>query len=313
LPQFVKGVPSQIKQLNVTVDRAGFQFNPTNCSPMAITGTLTGYEGASAAVSTPFEAANCASLTFKPSFVASTEGHASKANGTSFVVKVTSGPGQANIAKVKLQLPVALPARLTTIQKACTAAAFEANPATCPEGSNIGRAIVHTPVLRVPLEGPAYLVSHGSAAFPDVEFVLQGEGITVVLDGKTDIKKGVTYSDFESAPDAPFTTFETVLPSGPHSALTANVPENENFSLCKTSLVMPTTITGQNGAVVTQTTKIAVTGCQGVLGAKYTRAQLLARALRACKKDRKRSKRLACEKQARKKYGAKAAKKSKKA
>ncbi|MFI5091351.1 MAG: hypothetical protein ACHP7P_15015, partial [Terriglobales bacterium] len=92
--------------------------------------------------------------------------------------------------------------------------------------------------------------------------------------------------------------------AGPHSALTANVPESEHFSLCKTSLAMPTEITGQNGAVIRQTTKIAVTGCKGV---KATRAQLLAKALKACRKDKKKSRRVACEKRARKRYGAKKA------
>jgi len=302
LPTILKGVPVQLKQVNVTVDRPNFEFNPTNCTPQVVGATLSGSQGTNAAVSSPFDVSNCAALPFAPTLTASASGHGSKVNGTAFTVKVTSSPGQANIGKTFLTIPAALPSRLTTIQQACLDTVFEKNPASCDEGSNIGYAIAHTPVLRNPLQGPAYLVSHGNASFPDVEFVLQGEGITLVLDGKTDIKKGVTYSRFESVPDAPVSTFETVLPAGPHSALTANVPESEDFSLCKTTVVMPTEITAQNGAVIQQSTKVAITGCGSVLGVKYTRSQLLTKAMKACKKDKKKSKRLACEKQARKKY-----------
>jgi hypothetical protein len=278
---------------------------------MAITGTLGGAQGASANVSSRFQVANCASLPFHPKLSASTKGQASKANGTSFDVKVQSdGLGQANIAKVRLQLPKALPARLTTLQKACTEGAFAANPASCPEGSVIGTATIHTPVLRSPLTGPAYLVSHGGAAFPDVEFVLQGEGISLVLDGKTQIKNQITYSKFESAPDAPFTTFETVLPAGPHSALTANLPEKAKFNLCTTSLQMPTEIVAQNGSIIKQNTKIAEQGCKGVKAirkTKLSRAQLLARALKACRNQHRHTKagRKRCEKQARRRFAAK--------
>ncbi len=313
LPTQIKGIPLQLKRVIATVDRPNFQFNPTNCNPMSIDGTLSGSEGAAAAVSSRFQVGGCQSLPFAPKLTASAGGNSTKANGAAFLVKLQSqGLGQANIAKVALQLPIQLPARLTTLQKACLAVVFQANPASCNPESVIGSATIHTPVLSNPLSGPAYLVSHGGAAFPDVEFVLQGEGVTLILDGKTDVKKGITYSRFESAPDAPFTSFETSLPAGPHSALTSNVPAAKKFSLCGQSLQMPTVITAQNGVIINQATKIAVTGCGAVKSnkaKKLTRAQKLSKALKACRKRFKhaQAKKAKCEAQARKRFGAKKA------
>ncbi len=308
LPTQLRGIPLQLKRVLVTVDRPSFEFNPTNCNPMQITGTLTGDQGASANVASPFQVGNCAGLPFHPSFTATTTGQNSKANGAGLTVTVGSSFGQANIGKAMVVLPSTLPSRLTTIQKACVDHVFDANPAGCPEGSLVGSATVHTPVLRNLLSGPAYLVSHGGAAFPDLEFVLQGEGITLVLDGQTAIKKGVTSSTFQSVPDAPVSAFETVLPQGPHSAVTTNLPPKANYSLCGQKLVMPTTLTGQNGAVVQQQTKIAVAGCGAVKAVKkrqLSRAQKLMQALKVCRKKYKRSKakRQACERRARRQYG----------
>jgi hypothetical protein len=304
-PTFVKGVPAQLKQVSVLVNRPQFTFNPTNCSPMNITGTLTGAENTSTPVSSPFQVTGCQNLPFAPKLTASAAGKGSKADGTTFDVTLESkGLGQANIAKVDLQLPKALSSRLPTLQKACVAPVFNANPAGCGEDSIIGTATIHTPVLNSPLTGPAYLVSHGAQEFPDVEFVLQGEGISLILDGKTDIKHGITYSRFEAAPDAPFTRFETSLPAGPHSILTPNVPENENFSLCKTSLSMPAEITSQAGTTIKQAIPIAVTGCKAVAAYKTSRAQHLTKALKACRRKNKHNKhkRAKCEKQAHKQY-----------
>jgi hypothetical protein len=283
LPQIRDGVPFRLRTVTVEVNRPGFMFNATNCSAQAISATITGEHAIgsseaakSSVLSSAYAASGCANLPFKPKLTAVTAGKASKAGGASLDVKVESaGLGQANIAKVVLQLPKALPSRLSTLQKACLVAVFNVNPAACDEGSVIGKATIHTPVLNSPLTGPAYFVSHGGAAFPDVEFVLQGEGVTLILDGKTEIKNGITYSRFESTPDAPFTTFETELPTGPHSILGAYVPAKENYSLCKASLAMPTKITGQNGAVIEQSTKIAVTGCKASKPSiKITRTKL---------------------------------------
>jgi hypothetical protein len=258
LPSILDGIPLDIRSVTLTIDRPGFTFNPTSCNPLAMSGTVTSLSGAVAPISAPFQASGCGSLPFAPSFTVATQGSTSKANGASLTVRVAQKPGEADIHSVHVELPKQLPSRLTTLQKACLAAQFASNPAGCPAGSDVGTATASTPTLSSPLTGPAFLVSHGGAAFPDLEIVLQGEGVTVILDGATDIKKGITSSTFTSVPDVPISSFELTLPEGPYSLL---APYG---TLCTSKLLMPTTIVGQNGVVVKQSTRIAVSGCPKV-------------------------------------------------
>ncbi|HTZ63367.1 MAG TPA: hypothetical protein VMB51_04630 [Solirubrobacteraceae bacterium] len=318
LPTFVQGVgrapsgvPLDLRDVYVTIDRANFEYNPTSCDPVSIIASFTGSAGATAEASSGFQVSGCQSLPFKPAVSATTQGQTSKADGASLGLTFKSKIGEAHVAKTILTIPATLPARLTTIQKACVAGVFEANPAACPEGSDIGTAIVHTPVLKSPLAGPIYLVSHGNAAWPDAELVLQGEGVTVILDGQTAIKKGVTTSSFLSVPDAPFESVEATLPEGPHSALTTNLPLKDKYSLCGQHLAIPTALTGQNATGVGENVKVTVQGCHAVKASKVkklTRAQKLAKALRTCRRRhaRSRARRATCEHAARKRYAGRA-------
>ena len=259
IPTLIDGIPLQIKHVNVNINRPGFTFNATNCSPLNISGSLTSTEGATSALSVPYQVTNCAVLAFKPKLEASTAGKWTRLDGTSLKVKLhyPAGPYDANISRVKVELPGVLPSRLPTLQKACLASVFEANPAACPSASVIGHARATTPVLPVPLEGPAYFVSHGGEGFPSLIIVLQGYGVTVHLVGTTFISKaGITSSTFKTVPDVPVGSFELNLPAGPYSALTGL------GDLCKSkSLAMPTEFVGQNGAEIHTITKVAVTGC----------------------------------------------------
>ncbi len=274
IPTILDGIPTDIRSINTVIDRPGFMFNPTNCSPQEFSGTAYSGEGASAPISTHFQMGSCRSLEFKPDFKVSTAAKATKKYGASLTAKILypTGPfggnqasSQSNIASVKVDLPKQLPSRLTTLQKACTAAVFEANPANCPATSVVGRASAVTPVLPVPLVGPAYFVSHGGEAFPSLEVILQGDGVTINLVGTTFISKaGITSSTFKQVPDVPISLFELNLPTGPYSALTANLPVSAKDSFCGQKLVMPTAFTGQNGAVIHQSTPITVTGCPKV-------------------------------------------------
>lgn len=260
LPQMIDGIPLDLQHVSVQIDRPDFTFNPTSCAKMKIEGSMSGSEGALVPISEPFQAANCARLPFKPSFKVSTSSKTSRNNGADLHVLLTypNAPQgtQANIKSVHVELPKALPSRLSTLNHACVDSVFNQNPANCPSESRVGFAKAVTPVLPVPLEGPAYFVSHGGQKFPELIVVLQGYGVTVDLRGETFISKaGITSSTFKSVPDVPVGSFELALPEGPFSALAAN------RDLCTASLSMPTRFTGQNGAVLEQKPAIEVQGC----------------------------------------------------
>ncbi len=268
IPHIIRGIVVHVRDIHVYIDRSKFIINPTSCNRMSIAATVTGAgadftnpaDAVPVTVNDEGQAADCANLAFKPTFKVSTSGHTSRKDGASLYVKLTypkTPQGtEANIARVKVELPKKLPSRLKTLQKACLAATFEANPANCPATSVVGHAKAITPILPVPLEGPAYFVSHGGEAFPSLIIVLQGYGITVDLVGTTFIsKKGITSSTFKTVPDVPVGSFELTLPEGPFSALAA--PKN----LCKGKLAMPTEFLAQNGVVIHQSTTIKATGC----------------------------------------------------
>ncbi len=265
VPAIVDGIPTDLRAIDAVIDRPQFMFNPTNCSPQFFSGTATSTEGASAPLSTPFQVGSCRSLQFHPKFSVSTAAHTSRAIGASLTAKLSYPAGaqgvEANIASVKVSLPKELPAQLKTLQQACLAATFEANPASCPQHSIVGRASVTTPLLTAPLTGPAYFVSHGGEAFPSLTVVLQGDGVTVELVGSTFIKNGITSTTFKTVPDVPFNQFELGLAQGPYAALAAHLSATAHGTLCGQKLRMPTLFVAQNGLEIHAQTPIAVTGC----------------------------------------------------
>jgi hypothetical protein len=299
LPQEVAGVPTDIREIDSVIEKPEFMVNPTNCNPSEFSGTAYGTPppgqpgtGTQAPISSHFQVGACRALEFAPKFSVSTSAQDNFNNlGADLVAKV-SYPNvpqgtEADISRFKVELPLALPSRLTTLQKACLNKVFEENPAKCPPESFIGHAVVHTQLLPVPLEGPAVFVSHGGEAFPSLTLVLQGDGVTVDIVGTTFISHaGITSTTFKTVPDDPFNTFELTLPKGKFSALASNTnvckPVKTEVVKKKVSvkrhgktvkvtkkveeqvaapLEMPTEIIGQNGAEIHEQTKITVEGC----------------------------------------------------
>lgn len=271
IPHIIDGVVVHVRDIHAYIDRPNFMVNPTSCERMTLTNTVTGAgadpsnpaDQTAVTVTTPFQAADCSSLAFKPKFTAVTAGKVSRKVGASLHVDLTYPAKplgtQANIRAVKVDLPRLLPSNLKTLQQACPDKVFNVNPANCPHASLIGTASTTTPIVPVPLTGPVYFVSHAAVKFPDLVIVLQGYGITIDLRGETFIsKKGITSTTFRTVPDEPVGKFELTLPQGPFSALSAPRP------LCAHKLLMPTSMVAQNGMAFRQTTQIKITGCPKV-------------------------------------------------
>jgi hypothetical protein len=266
LPRILEGVPLDLRTIYAVLDRPGFVFNPTNCDASSFQGSASSIEGATVALSTPFQVGACQSLQFTPTLTLSSTAKTTAIAGASLTAKIaypasrqgnTLAGTQANLQSVKIQLPKQLPARIATLRQACPVAVFQANPAGCPAVSLVGHATALTPILAAPLSGPAYLVSHPGEPYPQVVLVLQGSGIILDASATTTIAKSkITTITFTALPDIPISAFELALPEGPHSALAAN------GGLCAATPELPTELTGQNGAVIDQNAKLAVSGCR---------------------------------------------------
>lgn len=256
LPTIVEGVPLRLRVVNVHIDREHFMFAPTNCTPSSVDGTIGSTTGATAAVSTRFQVANCAGLSFKPRMIIRVggKGHNRVGNSTPLEAIVRMTPGQANLKGVKVSLPKTLNALLTVINEACTVAEFDAG--TCEE-ARAGTAVAVTPLLRDPLVGGVYFVENGRA-LPDLMVALKGQ-VDFDLVGKVTIPSSNRLeTHFDTVPDVPITKFALRLvgdengPIGVARNLCAKSSRRQKVNM---------TFRAQNGKVVRVAKRLRVRGC----------------------------------------------------
>jgi hypothetical protein len=242
IPQILEGVPLQIRDVRVDLDRSNFVLNPTNCEPMAVAGELSGGSGAVVNLTNRFQVGNCESLGFKPKLKLELHGSPKRAKYQRLEATVTSRPGDANIGRAAVTLPHSLFLAQEHIRTVCTRVQFAAH--NCPKGSIYGRAEGTTPLLDGKVSGPVYLRS-SSNELPDLVVALRGPEATpieVELAGRTDSIHGGIRNTFDIVPDAPVSKFELELFGGQKSLIISS------RNLCQGPKQRATArFTGQNG------------------------------------------------------------------
>jgi len=265
IPGTVDGIPLQIRDIALSLDRERFIVNPTNCAPLSLDGNLLGGDGATIASSLPFEVTDCAQLAFTPSLNASTTS-AVEGNGAALSLKLAYPANalgvQTSVEEARLHLPSQMSLRNATMQNACTGSTFATNPGSCPAGSIIGQASMRTPMLPVALQGTVLYVASAGAHDPEIVLALSGDGIALDLYAEPLVASGgVTTVRFHNLPDIPLEMLEVTLPAGPQSALQANLPASAGGSFCGAQLTMPTLLKAANGAELSDSAVLAVEGC----------------------------------------------------
>jgi hypothetical protein len=238
IPTILQGIPLQVRDLQLQIDRPNFTLNPTSCDPEQVQSTLLA--GAlQANLTQRYQAQGCAALAFRPKLTLGLLGATKRGKFPAVRSTLTPRPGDANIGKAVVFLPPSQQIENAHINNPCTRVQFAAE--ACPPKSVLGKAKAWSPLLDAPLEGNVYFRSNGGEReLPDIVADLRGQ-FRIILVGFIDTKGKRIRTTFASVPDAPVSKFTLNLFGGKRGLLV------NNRNICKQKQRAKLSLTGQNG------------------------------------------------------------------
>lgn len=244
IPHVLGGIPLHLRDVRVHLDRPGVMVNPTSCERFSIVSTLTGSsapftnpKGVTAQATVPYQAFDCGSLGFAPTFSLALSGGHRRGAYPQLKATLTAQPGDANVKSAVVTLPPSLFLAQENIRGICTRAQARAD--VCPASSVIGSARAETPLFDEPLEGPVYLRSSNNP-LPDLVAVLSGRSVRIVLEGRVDSHRRGIRASFEGLPDAPVRRFTMTIFGGRRRGVLTSAEE-----LCRKPQIAQARFLGQ--------------------------------------------------------------------
>jgi hypothetical protein len=202
IPTMVQGVPFDLRDLRINLDRDAFMKNPTSCKPKAVTATIEGAGGVVTHASDRFQIGECAGLGFKPKISLRLKGGSRRTKHPALTVIVKPRTGDANMSSISVEFPRSEILDQGHIGTVCTKVQWAADQ--CPAGSVYGTVTATTPLLDSPLSGNVYLRS-SNHPLPDLVTDLRGpanQPIRLEAAGRTDTVHGSLRNTFDFIPDA---------------------------------------------------------------------------------------------------------------
>jgi len=259
VPRILEGVPVQLRDLRISIDRPGFTLNPTGCGSKALRATLFSSAGGAASPQAHYQATGCGALGYKPKLTLKLLGATKRGKFPRVQATLVPRAGDANTASTVVTLPPSQQIENAHINNPCTRVQF--NAGACPPASVLGTARAYSPLLDQPLEGPVYFRSNGGEReLPDIVADLHGQ-FRIILVGFIDSRKGRIRTTFAGVPDAPVSRFELKL-SGGKKGLLVN-----NRNICAKKQKAKLAMVAHNGRPYT-VNQVVKTSCKKGKGAK---------------------------------------------
>lgn len=255
LPRILQGIPVDIRELTLTLDRPGFMLNPSGCDLRRVRGHFAAVGGGEAAAETRYQATGCDRVPYRPTISGTIGAKGLTANGKKppLSTSVKNPPGHAANRTVAVTLPREVGIDLKRVnQLTCRTPQLQAG--TCPPLTKVGTVRAQTSLLPFPLTGPVILSERGPGKLPGLTVQLEGP-VSLRLDGSAELTKQGIRTTFNNVPDVPLDRLELSLKGGRDGALVLG------RDLCSIRPLIAGEFQGHNGKKVTHRERMTVEGC----------------------------------------------------
>jgi hypothetical protein len=277
-PTILQGIPLQLRDVRLVVDRPAFMLNPTNCSAQSIDAVVTSTSGTKSSTSNPYQATDCATLPLKPKLAISLTGKGQTTDDKhpGLVAHLTQQPDESRLSKVAVTLPLALALDPDNAQGLCKPEVALAK--ACPANTIVGQAKAVS-VLHQPLTGPVYFVEgiridpksgRKIKTLPKLFIPLKGEGVEVDLNASSDVDPlDRLVTTFDNIPDAPIQSVDLTIDGGKHGILVVS-----GTNICAATQTAQARMNGQNGKLADSNVVMSTPCDPSVLSSKVSKTSL---------------------------------------
>jgi hypothetical protein len=256
MPRILQGIPLNVRDVRVDIDRENFAINPTSCDEQQIAATIHAQDGATVKRTSRFQVGDCSALAFRPRLAMRLTGKRQRRTGghPGLRVRLRQAGGQANLDKLTVELPKTLALDPANAQGLCSyQEGLKPNP-KCPASSVIGHATAYTPLLNKPLRGPVYFVENKRrnrfgrliSTLPSLVIALRGE-VAINVRQESAVRNGRLVSTTPTIPDAPVSRFDLQLKGGNGGILTVTRTARRRFDICRGRQIANVLSDAQNG------------------------------------------------------------------